>query len=122
MYDALLVPALSYAERDRLERRLSLEEEAAIIEATRELISDAAEIIRRRAESEPSTTAPEPSLLGPRERLHLASGASVILLRFPACHQELARALAADALELSRHAVAPASIPARARSPSNQDR
>ena len=38
VYDALLLPALSYAERDRLEHRLSPEEEAAVIEATRELI------------------------------------------------------------------------------------
>ncbi len=44
VYDALLLPALSYAERDRLEHRLSPEEEAAVIEATRELIADAAEI------------------------------------------------------------------------------
>ena len=38
VYDALLLPALSYAERDRLEHRLSSEEEAAVIDATRELI------------------------------------------------------------------------------------
>ena len=36
VYDALLLPALNYAERDRLERRLSVEEESAVIEATRE--------------------------------------------------------------------------------------
>jgi predicted PurR-regulated permease PerM len=47
VYDALLLPALNYAERDRLEGRLSSEEEAAVIEATRELRSDAAESIRR---------------------------------------------------------------------------
>ena len=60
VYDALLLPALSYAERDRLEHRLSSEEEAAVIEATRELISDAAEIIRRHAETEPPAAAPIP--------------------------------------------------------------
>ncbi|MGE5243576.1 MAG: AI-2E family transporter [Betaproteobacteria bacterium] len=69
VYDALLLPALSYAERDRLEHRLSSEEEAAVIEATRELIADAAEIIRRHAEAEPP--AAEPSLLGPREPLRV---------------------------------------------------
>lgn len=42
VYDALLLPALNYAERDRLENRLSAEEEAAVIEATRELLNDAA--------------------------------------------------------------------------------
>ena len=46
VYDALLLPALNYAERDRLEQRLSLEEETAVIDATRELLSDAAESIR----------------------------------------------------------------------------
>jgi hypothetical protein len=43
VYDALLLPALNYAERDRLEQRLSQEEETAVIDATRELLSDAAE-------------------------------------------------------------------------------
>ena len=71
MYDALLLPALSYAERDRLEHRLSSEEEAAVIEATRELISDAAETIRRHAETEPPAAAADPSLLGPREPLRV---------------------------------------------------
>ena len=71
VYDALLLPALSYAERDRLEHRLSSEEEAAVIEATRELISDAAEIIRRHAETEPPAAAADPSLLGPREPLRV---------------------------------------------------
>lgn len=42
VYDALLIPALSYAERDRLEDRMSIEEERAVLEATRELMSDAA--------------------------------------------------------------------------------
>ena len=43
VYDALLLPALNYAERDRLEERLSTDEEAAVIDATRELLSDAAD-------------------------------------------------------------------------------
>ena len=47
VYDALLLPALNYAERDRLEQRLSLDEETAVVDATRELLSDAAESIRR---------------------------------------------------------------------------
>jgi predicted PurR-regulated permease PerM len=47
VYDALLLPAINYAERDRLEERLSPDEEAAILEMTRELLSDAAESIRR---------------------------------------------------------------------------
>jgi predicted PurR-regulated permease PerM len=71
VYDALLLPALSYAERDRLERRLSSDEEAAVIEATRELISDTAETIRCHAETEPPVAADDPSLLGPREPLRV---------------------------------------------------
>ena len=71
VYDALLLPALSYAERDRLERRLSPEEEAAVIEATRELLSDAAETIRRHAEQEAPVAAADRSVLGPREPLRV---------------------------------------------------
>ena len=71
VYDALLLPALSYAERDRIEHRLSLDEEAAVIDATRELISDAAESMRRRAQAEVPAAAVEPSLLGPRESLRV---------------------------------------------------
>jgi predicted PurR-regulated permease PerM len=47
VYDALLLPALNYAERDRLENRLSADEEAAVIEATRELLIDTADSVRR---------------------------------------------------------------------------
>jgi hypothetical protein len=71
VYDALLLPALIYAERDRLENRLSSEEEAAVLDATRELILDADESIRRHAETEPSATAASSSLLGPRESLRV---------------------------------------------------
>ena len=67
VYDALLLPALNYAERDRLEQRLSLDEEAAVIEATRELLSDAAAAIRkidprppRQPEDSPSPAPREP--------------------------------------------------------------
>ena len=41
VYDALLIPALNYAERDRLESRLEAEDEQALIDATRELMSEA---------------------------------------------------------------------------------
>lgn len=49
VYDALMLPALNYAERDRIEQRLSVEEEASVVDATRELLSDAADSIRRSA-------------------------------------------------------------------------
>jgi hypothetical protein len=69
VYDALLLPALNYAERDRLEQRLSLDEETAVIDATRELLSDAAESIRR---LQPESSSPDDSTLpGPREPLRV---------------------------------------------------
>ena len=71
VYDALLLPALSYAERDRLEHRLSAEEEGAVIDATRELISDAAESIRRHTGAEPPAAAADPSVVGPRAPLRV---------------------------------------------------
>ena len=52
VYDALLLPALNYAERDRLEDRLSPDEEAAVIGATRELLTDSTEFIRRRLQEQ----------------------------------------------------------------------
>jgi predicted PurR-regulated permease PerM len=70
VYDALLLPALNYAERDRLEQRLSLDEEAAVIEATRELLADAAESIRS-LQPKPPHPAEESPLPGPREPLRV---------------------------------------------------
>ncbi|HEX6211067.1 MAG TPA: AI-2E family transporter [Methylomirabilota bacterium] len=46
VFDAILLPALNAAERDRLEGRLSMDEEAAVVELTRELIDDAAGFVR----------------------------------------------------------------------------
>ena len=69
VYDALLLPALNYAERDRLEQRLSLDEETAVIDATRELLSDAAESIRR-VQPEPSSP-DDPAVPGARKRLRV---------------------------------------------------
>jgi predicted PurR-regulated permease PerM len=69
VYDALLLPALNYAERDRLEQRLSADEETAVIDATRELLSDAAESIRR---LQPESSPPDdPPLPAPREPLRV---------------------------------------------------
>ena len=69
VYDALLLPALNYAERDRLEQRLSLVEETAVVDATRELLSDAAESIRRLQPGPPSPD--DPALPRPREPLRV---------------------------------------------------
>jgi predicted PurR-regulated permease PerM len=70
VYDALLLPALNYAERDRLEQRLSPDKETAVIDATRELLSDTAESIRG-LNPEPSPLPDGPPLPGPREPLRV---------------------------------------------------
>jgi predicted PurR-regulated permease PerM len=69
VYDALLLPALNYAERDRLEQRLSPEEETAVIDATRELLSDAAESVRRLRPGSPDASDDAP--LRPLEPLRV---------------------------------------------------
>jgi len=70
VYDALLMPALNYAERDRLEERLSSDEEAAVIDATRELLTDTAHAIRRLQPTPPEEPI-ETILPGPREPLRV---------------------------------------------------
>ncbi len=73
VYDALLLPALNYAERDRLENRLSPDEEAAVIEATRELLTDTADAIRRLqpASARPDEADTVSEVGGPREPLRV---------------------------------------------------
>jgi hypothetical protein len=68
VYDALLLPALNYAERDRLEQRLSPDEETGVIDATRELMSDAAAAIQRLL---PATPPEDATLARPRESLRV---------------------------------------------------
>ncbi len=46
VYDALMLPALNYAERDRLEGRLSDAEEQTVIEETGELLNDVDDLMR----------------------------------------------------------------------------
>jgi AI-2E family transporter len=65
VYDALLVPALNYAERDRLEDQLSPEDEDAVVDATRELMTDgplgtvpSAAVAAASAQAEGTTAAP----------------------------------------------------------------
>src|SRR6188474_257033 len=73
VYDALLLPALNYAERDRLEGRLSEAEESLVSDSTRELITDAAEWIREVAQelAESNPIAPAPDLPGRRQPLRV---------------------------------------------------
>jgi predicted PurR-regulated permease PerM len=69
VYDALLLPALNYAERDRLEQRLSDQEESAVIDATRELLADAADVMLRQHPTAPPDQTPV--LPAPREPLRV---------------------------------------------------
>jgi hypothetical protein len=46
LYDGLLLPALNHARRDRLQERLSADEEAGAIDTARELLADAAMLNR----------------------------------------------------------------------------
>lgn len=55
VYDRMLIPALNYAERDRREARLSGEEEAAVVDTTREML----ELLADRPEPE-APTSPDP--------------------------------------------------------------
>ena len=73
VFDALLLPALNYAERDRLEGRLTPAEESTVSDSTRELIADAAAWISELAPDSPESkpAAAEPELPGPRQPLRV---------------------------------------------------
>jgi hypothetical protein len=60
LYDGLMLPALNYAERDRLEQRLSFDERDAVIESTRELLPDAIEAMRRQVADAAPDAPPAP--------------------------------------------------------------
>jgi predicted PurR-regulated permease PerM len=51
VYDELMLPALSYAERDRMEGRLSDEDERLVMEQTRDLLADTAGMRRSALEA-----------------------------------------------------------------------
>jgi len=122
VFDALMLPALGYAERDRIEERLSPEEEAAIIEATRELLSDAAEGLKRQvartsgaepdgsgAPGEAATTAPQTPLAvlgyavnGPADEVALAMLAHLTADRPLAIEITGTRMLAAELIAMVR--------------------
>jgi predicted PurR-regulated permease PerM len=74
VFDALLLPALNYAERDRMEGRLSPGEEANVVEATGELTADAADLLRQLAPT--VTMDADTPLLAPREPLRVLGYAS----------------------------------------------
>jgi predicted PurR-regulated permease PerM len=51
VYDELMLPALAYAERDRMEGRLSDEDERIVMEQTRDLLADASTLRRSAIEA-----------------------------------------------------------------------
>jgi len=102
VYDTLMLPALNYAERDRLENRLSEAEEQAVAEQTRELLDDVEALgraLESRVEEESGATEPAPD--------DTASRVPVDVLAYPAnggadaiALQMLAQLVDADAIRL----------------------
>ncbi len=76
VYDALLLPALNYAEHDRLGNRLSDEEAHEIVSATRELLGDASAVASRAAPASEAAAALPDGDAAPSER--------VLVLAWPA--------------------------------------
>jgi predicted PurR-regulated permease PerM len=90
VFDGLMLPALTWAERDRIDGRLSPEEESAVIEMTRELLEDPTVL-----------TDPAPSAKGDRADM---SAAGVTVLAVPASNE-------ADVLALRMLAAISAPLP-----------
>jgi len=72
VYDAVMLPALTYAERDRFEGRLSADEEQAVADETRELLADLETLLR-------SLPAPEPGEAETDEQPSTAAASSADL-------------------------------------------
>ena len=79
VYDALMLPALNYAERDRIEGRLSEEDEQTVTEQTRELLGD---VERFESAVPPADAREQETTATPLE--HTASRIPVDVLGYPA--------------------------------------
>jgi predicted PurR-regulated permease PerM len=66
VYDELMLPALAYAERDRIEGRLSEEDERIVMEQTRDLLADASTLRRGAIEAAAKTADPAAPLMADR--------------------------------------------------------
>jgi len=102
VYDALMLPAFNYAERDRIEGRLSEEEEQTIVEQTRELLGD----VQRFQRTLPVPEAPDEDTISPPIE-DTESRIPVDVLGYPAngqadaiALQMLAQLVDADAIRL----------------------
>jgi predicted PurR-regulated permease PerM len=101
VYDALMLPALNYAERDRLEGRLSDDEERIVAEETRELLNDVAALQRAlqsaaRPESDGAAVPADPRAPAPVQVLAAAANGEPDAIAL----QMLAQLVAADAIRL----------------------
>src|SRR5581483_1813670 len=96
VYDALMLPALNYAERDRLEGRLSDDEERIVADQTRELLNDVAELqraLRSAARPDPEGTA---DTIAPVQVVAAGANGEPDIIAL----QMLAQLLDADAIQL----------------------
>jgi predicted PurR-regulated permease PerM len=117
VYDALMLPALTYAERDRFEGRLSGDEEQAVSDETRELLADLESLLRgARAPAGGETETDErPSTAGASSD-ELPPAVPVEVLGYPAngpsdaiALQMLAQLLDSDSIRLNPTSVRPLS-------------
>jgi predicted PurR-regulated permease PerM len=97
VYDALLLPALNHAEHDRLQGRLSKDEEMLVVESTRELMGDVASI-GRTVRQEGDTTA-DPNLAARDDSVEQAESVSVLAYPANGVADELAAQMLQDLLE-----------------------
>lgn len=108
VYDGLMLPALNYAERDRLEGRLSEAEEQTVIEETAELLNDVDELTRAmQSAPKDSTDHDHDGLAASRIEPVVSAPVPVEVIGYPANGQAdatalkmLAQLVAADGIRL----------------------
>jgi hypothetical protein len=117
VYDAVMLPALTYAERDRFEGRLTGDDEQAVADQTRELLADVETLLRslpapERSETEPDEQ-PSTAAASSDERPHAAP---VEVLAYPAngpsdaiALQMLAQLVDSDSIRLNPTSIRPLS-------------
>jgi len=117
VYDAVMLPALTYAERDRFEGRLSGDEEQAVADETRELLADLETLLRSLPAPEDSESeTDEPASTAAVSSDDLAPAVPVEVLAYPAngpsdaiALQMLAQLVDSDSIRLNPTSVRPLS-------------
>jgi hypothetical protein len=99
IYDAILVPALNYAERDRLEERLSADQEELVVTGTRELLADVAVATREARATAPAEEAEGAQSAVATEVTPAAKTLSVLAYPASSAADELALHMLAQLLE-----------------------